>query len=353
MNKVDFLIVGQGLAGSLLAYGLIRRGYQVMVVDNGEANASTVAAGLINPVTGMRLVKSTAVDLLLPAAQRLYQELAEQFGQTFYLEKPMLRLLRDAAEVTQAERRLQTAGYQAYLCGLKPAQAADGFNAPFGWLEQQQTGYLRTKPLLACLHDYFTARDSYCQTPFDYQELALAPKLHWRGITAQRAIFCEGHHARHNPWFSWLPFQAVKGEILSLQLATGKLPQQILNYGHWLIPLTATQFRTGATFDHQGLDCQPTATAKAQLLDSLANVSPNLADAAVTEQQAGIRPCTLDKQPFTGFHPQHPQLGIFNGFGAKGSLQIPWYIQRFADCLAGLTTPPSDISRHYAAHFPG
>ncbi|HBA65740.1 MAG TPA: FAD-dependent oxidoreductase, partial [Methylococcaceae bacterium] len=55
---IDFLIVGQGLAGSLLAFELIQRNAQVMVVDDGRENASEVAAGLINPVTGIRLVKS-------------------------------------------------------------------------------------------------------------------------------------------------------------------------------------------------------------------------------------------------------------------------------------------------------
>ncbi len=352
MNKVDFLLIGQGLAGSLLAYELIRRGYRVMVVDNGGANASTVAAGLINPVTGMRLVKSTDVDLLLPAAKRLYQELAAQFGQTFYLEKPMLRLLRDETAVKQAAKRLHTAGYQAYLAAVRPSLATHQ-NAPSGWLEQKQTGYLLTKPLLACLRDYFITQNSYDQTAFDYQELDVTLKPQWRSLTARQVVFCEGHHARHNPWFSWLPFQAVKGEILSLQLATGSLPQQILNDGHWLLPLSETQFRTGATFDHQRLDCQPTAAAKAELMDSLARFSPSSTSATVTAQLAGIRPCTWDKQPFTGFHPQHPQLALFNGFGAKGSLQIPLYSQRFADCLAGLVPPPSDISRHYAAHFPG
>jgi len=58
---IDFLIVGQGLAGSLLAWELIQRGCSVLVVDKGEENASQVAAGLINPVTGIRFVKSGSV----------------------------------------------------------------------------------------------------------------------------------------------------------------------------------------------------------------------------------------------------------------------------------------------------
>jgi len=350
---VDVLLVGQGLAGSLLAYELIGRGVRVMVVDDGADNASKVAAGLINPVTGRHLVKSAEVDVLLPIAKRCYQALAERFGLAFYIEKPMLRLLRNEAEVKQAERRLPAAGYRTYLSNLQPASPTDGFAAPFGYLEQRQTGYLLTKPLLACLKTFLQAQDSYRQARFDHQALTLAPKPQWQDIAAQRVVFCEGHRARHNPWFSWLPFQAVKGEILCLQRATGSWQQRILNYGHWLVPLSETQSRTGATFDRHRLDCQPTAAARTRLLGSLAKVSPNLADATVIGHQAGIRPSTLDKQPFTGFHPQYPQLGIFNGFGAKGGLQIPGYSQRFAESLVGLALPPSAIDRHYAAHFPG
>ncbi len=54
----DFLIVGQGLAGSLLAWELMQRGAKVLIVDNGMPNASQVAAGLINPITGMRFAKT-------------------------------------------------------------------------------------------------------------------------------------------------------------------------------------------------------------------------------------------------------------------------------------------------------
>ncbi|MEY3190936.1 MAG: hypothetical protein RIS10_1053, partial [Pseudomonadota bacterium] len=72
---IDFLIIGQGLAGSLLAWELINRGCNVIIVDNGKENASQIAAGLINPVTGMRFVKSTNVDDLLPTAKQCYAQL--------------------------------------------------------------------------------------------------------------------------------------------------------------------------------------------------------------------------------------------------------------------------------------
>jgi glycine/D-amino acid oxidase-like deaminating enzyme len=55
-SQIDFLIIGQGLAGSILAYELIARGQRIMVIDNDHlGSASKVAAGIINPITGHRL----------------------------------------------------------------------------------------------------------------------------------------------------------------------------------------------------------------------------------------------------------------------------------------------------------
>lgn len=55
--QTDYIIVGQGLAGSLIALNLLRRGKSVRVIDDGHKHAaSKVAAGLINPITGRRHV---------------------------------------------------------------------------------------------------------------------------------------------------------------------------------------------------------------------------------------------------------------------------------------------------------
>jgi glycine/D-amino acid oxidase-like deaminating enzyme len=351
----DYLIIGQGLAGSLLAWELMQRGCKVLIVDNGLENASQVAAGLINPITGMRLVKSTDVDTLLPAAKHCYAQLADFFRQNFYVEKSMLRLFRSDSEVKNAKNRLKSPDYRAYFGNMQlPGLAIDHFATPFGFLEQLQTGYLLTQPLLNCLKAYFIIQNSFRQADFDYRDLQLQPFLRWQDITPKQIIFCEGYKAIHNPWFGDLPFQPVKGEILTLEHQT-QLPDKILNYGNWLIPLNAQQIRIGATFDRVNMNVLATELGKNDLLTALSQISNDLTRATLINHQANIRPCTRDKQPFVGNHRQHRQLAIFNGFGAKGSLQIPWHSRLFADVLLNGAPLPAycNTQRHYETHFTG
>jgi len=350
---IDFLIIGQGLAGSLLAWELMQRGCKVVVVDNGQENASQVAAGLINPVTGMRFVKSTDIDSLLPTAKHSYAQLSDFFQQEFYNENPMLRLFRSDQELTNCKKRLNSPDYQAYLGEITPSDCSiHNLATPFGFLEQKQTGYLLTRPLLSCLKEFLISRNSYRQADFDYRDVQLQPSLRWQDITPRQIIFCEGYKATQNPWFCWLPFQPVKGEILTLAHQT-ELPDKILNYGNWMIPLNSHQIRIGATFDRENLNTRTTDQGRNDLLNTLNQISPHLTHATLINHQANVRPCTLDKQPFIGNHPQHQQLAIFNGFGAKGSLQIPLHSQHFADALLNGTPLPhsSNIQRHYETHF--
>ena len=352
---LDFLIIGQGLAGSLLAWELIQRGCKVLIIDNGQENASQVAAGLINPITGMRFVKSTDVATQLPAAKACYSRLADFFQQTFFIEKPMLRLLHNDNELSNARKRLNNADYQTYLGDIQsPSNNIDNLPSPFGFLEQKQTGYLSTRPLLSCLQAFFIAQDSYRQVDFDYRDIRLQPTLRWQDLAPKQIIFCEGYLAAKNPWFSYLPFQAVKGEILTLGHLS-ELPDKILNYGNWLIPINAGQIRVGATFDRENIDTRTTEQGKLSLLKALNQVVPGLIHTTLISQQANIRPCTLDRQPFIGRHPTHKQLAIFNGFGAKGSLQIPYHSRHFAEALLNGTPLPKSctIARHYETHFTG
>ncbi|MDP1589651.1 MAG: FAD-dependent oxidoreductase, partial [Prosthecobacter sp.] len=68
------LIIGQGLAGTALAWRLWERGVPFLIVDRDEAvTCSKVAAGLITPITGMRLTVSWRYEVFYREALRFYR----------------------------------------------------------------------------------------------------------------------------------------------------------------------------------------------------------------------------------------------------------------------------------------
>jgi glycine oxidase len=89
--KYDYLIIGQGLAGTVLAYQLQKLGRKVAIIDEGVDNTSSrVAAGLANPFTGPKMVKSWKAELLFPYLEQFYKELeAKNRSKIFYIKSTL------------------------------------------------------------------------------------------------------------------------------------------------------------------------------------------------------------------------------------------------------------------------
>jgi glycine/D-amino acid oxidase-like deaminating enzyme len=347
---IDVLIVGQGLAGTLLAWKLMEREKRVLIVDNSHRTAaSRTAAGLINPVTGMRMVKTERVEECLPCAKETYQGLEQLLRRELWFQIPMLRLIRDPKEQAAWDKRCGDISYKPYLGeSLTAEQCPPGVNAPGGGFVQRQTGYMDTCALMDGFREYLRERGGYREAQFDCRDLEIGEAdVRWQGVGASRVVFCEGYQAMRNPWFDWLPFQPAKGEILSLEIPEN-LPHYIINAGRWLMPRGGDSYRLGATYDREQLDEEPTAGGRQALLAALQELFTHPPRAGVAAHQAGVRPNTRDKRPFIGLHPENPRVGIFNGFGSKGSLLMPWYAERFVDhLLDGQPLPgESDIRRY-------
>lgn len=115
VNRYNYIIVGLGLAGSLLAYFLIKAGKRVLVVDSFKPNSSSrVAAGLINPVTGRQMVKTWQADTLLPFTENTYLELKEYFKKTFFFKQNITRLFASAEQKNVWELKTRSAEYENY-----------------------------------------------------------------------------------------------------------------------------------------------------------------------------------------------------------------------------------------------
>jgi len=345
LSRVDFLVAGQGLAGSLLAWALLQRGRSVLVVDRlGARSSSRIAAGLINPLAGQRLAKMPNTETYLQAAELTYQGLAEKFRRDFLFRKPLLRLLRSERERQRWRERCADPGYRDYLGPPYAAQNGPAaVRTPYGAFLQRQAGYLDIPPLLDLLWDFLRHRGSWRDGWIDPADLHVQGETAvWRRLQARHVVFCDGFHATGNPWLAWLPFQTVQGEILTLRSPESGLPDWIINAGRWILPVGKGLYRFGATYRWGAVDGQLSASGRQELLRSLPGILHPLPKFHVVDQCAGVRPATLDKRPFIGCHPKQPRICICNGFGSKGAMLIPYYASRLADHLCSGRPLPLD-----------
>ena len=346
----DYLIIGQGLAGSLLARELIAMEQRVLVVDDHHQNSSsTVAGGLINPVTGKRLTLQPGIDYLLPAAQRLYRTIEQKARRRFFYPLPMLRIFQDDQERHYFERRKDDPAYTPYMQPLPSKDLLRDTHAPFGGCIQTHTGFLRLAEMLEWLRDEFIIAHSFVRENYSHEQLTVTTSgTEWKNCRAGKVIFCEGFRGALNPWFGHLPFQLAKGEILDGMPERPLHPHDhIINAGRWLLPEPDGRYRFGATMEWENIDTRVTENARQALAAAFHKRFPGVGF-TVTGQRAGVRPATTDRHPFIGSLLTQPAVMIFNGFGAKGGLLIPWYAKQFANHLVNgePLDPAADIRRY-------
>ncbi len=346
LPTIDFLIIGQGLAGSILAWTLKSHGSQVLVCDPGDNDsASRIAAGIVNPIIGKRFVKAASTDLYLRKALAFYKQIGEFFAQDFYQEKQMLRLFNTEDERANFTKRITDPKYQPFIgTSINPNESIAGLKIGLGGYYQQHSGVLDCARFLKSLRAYFDESGHLVPESIDYTEIKSGKTgIRWRGTPVRQILCCEGFGSSVNPWFAWLPFQASKGEILSMT-TTEQLPNSIVNKGYWLLPLNQNLFKLGATYQWNPLDNLASQPAKNNLLKFLDGLFIEPPASSVLDQRAAIRPGTLDKSPFIGRHPEFDNIILFNGFGSTGVLRIPYYAERLTRHLLHSEALPAEAN---------
>lgn len=348
------LIIGQGLAGSVLTLYAIRGGHTVTLADpNSLSTASKMSGGVMNPITGKRLSKSWNWELFLAQAISFYRQLEEHWKLPLLEQRRLIRIIKDDKEKHILKTRLADPSYRGFITLLDDKAIThykSYIEAPLGAFEIHPVHVLNVGTFLGYARQMFLAKGIYRETLIDYDTIKLTGKaLRWDNTDFDRVIFCEGYKGQNNPWFTDLPWAPAKGEMLRVE-TTADLPQTILNKGKWILPETKNRFKVGATYAWDNLESGPSPLGRTQLIKAYEGILHTHKGAFTTvEALAGVRPCTRDAKPFIGFHPQYPQVGIFNGFGSKGTLMAPYYARFLLNNLYDLNNIKDDalISRYY------
>ncbi len=341
MNKYDYIILGGGIAGSLLAWQLHLRKKSFLLIDNEDPHASSrVAGGMINPITGKRLVLTWMAEKLYDFNHRFYPRLEKSLGVPFYRELPLRRVFKNAAQANDWLVRCRQADYRPFILNDGDETSLFGIKTPFGYGTVLGAA-VDTVPLLNALHAVLG--NSYRKTNITYDEIKPA-KEHIRigELACQKLIFCEGWKATANPWFSYLPFNPCKGDVLKIR---AEISQHTgIAAGVFLLPF-GDHFRCGSTYIWDELDCTATEQGLRTMTRQLENILS--VPHALLEHKAAVRPTVKDRRPFLGRHPREKRFYIFNGLGTKGLSLAPWFSRHMADYLLGHggLMPEVDIKR--------
>lgn len=357
MAKYDYIIIGQGISGTLLSWMLHKAGRRVLVYDDARpASASRVAAGIINPVSGRKFELAWLYDIIFPEAEQTYRAMEKELGITCFYEREIWNVwpsaqMRDAFERAVAEERrpdeLSTLS-SSYMFTPSFLRYETLLHQPFG-AGIVKGANVQLNQLLPAWRKALQSREQLREERFETAALETGGNgVRYKDVQAEGVIFCEGVESPANPYFSGLKFLPNKGEALLVKIP-GLVTKDIIKKSITLVPMEDDIFWAGATFSWDYPDAGPTAAARASLEESLQQLLH--IPYTVIDHIAAVRPSGMDRRPFVGMHPQHPQVGIFNGMGSKGCSLAPWAAARFCRHLleAAPLRPEIDIKRYFNA----
>lgn len=324
MKNLDYIVVGQGIAGSLLAYQLIKAKKKVQVLnDESLPTSSAVAGGIFNPITGKNLDKTWLADKIFPFLREFYTSLEKEFHATFYHETNLYRPFANEQQQKHFLRLTDEYDLGNYLKIIQPNQSDyEQVSNDLGGLYTVSAGWVNVPKMLKYFRDFFKQNESYQAEKVDFAELIISENnIFYKGFQAKRIIFCEGFYSTQNSFFSWIPFNPAKGETLLADVEGYKI-KEIINQGFWIIPLDGNKCRLGSTYIWDNLDWQATVSGRELIASKISKILS--IPYQITGQEAGIRPTTKDRRPFMGNHPYHNNLYTFNGFGTKGVSLAPY-----------------------------
>ena len=335
------LIVGQGLAGSALAWACHWQGDQVCLVNSPDRHAaSQVAAGLVMPVSGRKFTTAEAFQQRLQQARKFYGRVSQEVNtEPLFSEMKVLRRFQgDAERLFFLRERYESVRDLVHL-----QVAADGREIGF----VMPVWKLNVACYLEKTREFFQKRGQFLAAELEIgtdvvpgPDAVSLPRL---GLSADRLYLCLGAAGgeQANVWYPGVPDHPLRGEILEIlsiptaEAAVGTGDWAGVVDDHWLVPLEGCtgRFLVGATYDRERVQLRPgdwdgtTAAGRAELEQSAERLlrAGALASgvAAVTGQRAGIRAGTRRRQVIAEHHEVYKRIGILNGLGSHGTLAAP------------------------------
>jgi glycine/D-amino acid oxidase-like deaminating enzyme len=319
---LPILIVGQGIAGSVLALAFAEYGITFRVVEQvGFSRSSAVAAGLFNPVVFKRLTEGWRAFEAVEKAKAFYR-IAEQTTQSSFLNLDGILRVHGSDD----ERRMWSAKRENHIWSRVLGESSrdsgimSGLHAPFGAAHIVEAGFIHPQLFLDAVKTYLDSQmlvydEAFIHSKVNYNHAGII----WNGQLYKAIVFCEGTAIAKNPYFDSAVLKPAKGEVLIIEAP--ELPQRVFNGKVYGVPIGNGRFRVGATYEWDAPHAEPTQAKYDELHEQLCRLVK--VPFRVVGHEAGIRPSSPSRRPFFINSASEKRIFAFNGLGTKGVLLAP------------------------------
>ncbi|MEI6865585.1 FAD-binding oxidoreductase [Flavicella sp.] len=319
--KVDYIIVGFGLAGMAFAKELEDNGKSFIVFEDDSQTSSNVAGGVYNPVILKRFTPVWQGTEQLSLAIPFYQEIEDKFQKKYNHKFSIYRIFKSVEEQNNWFAASDKPLLAPYLDTDIIQKKYNGVISKYGFGRLNHTGRIETKLLLDDYKSYLgklsiIRYESFNHSEIEFQEGAVK----YGDLESDRIVFCEGYGLHKNPYFKNLPMNEAKGELLTIYAPELEI-DFLVKAAVFVLPLGNHYYKVGATFNWKDKTLVVTDEAKKELLEKLESFIT--VSYKVVEHTAGIRPTVKDRRPLVGVHDEYCQLAVLNGLGTRGVMIAP------------------------------
>lgn len=337
MKNTEVIIVGQGIAGSVMAHELCSKGVECFVVDlPGKSHSSRIAAGVYNPINFRTARLTWRAHDCVQIAAAFYESAEQTTGVHFHKQHPIVRVFQSDEEKKLWSNSL---AQLAPFAGASTEQNNEA-HQPFGSGQVTGGGMIDTAKFLQATREFLTARGSWIEEEWNWNLISEKKEgiVYDNRITARVVISCEGFCAEqvHRPF----PVVPTQGETLLVKSASFR-SDVIINGSVYLAPVGDGYFICGATYKPGLAEESISEDARIELQQKLEAMMPG--DYEIVAQRAGIRPAGRDKKPVLGKMRGFENVYAFNGLGSKGVMQAPLLSQLLWSHIHEGTALPTEV----------
>ncbi len=344
---LDVLIVGQGICGTWLSFFAEKAKLSFAVIDDNNANTSSkIASGIINPVTGRRMVQTWLADELHAFNSQSYADFDKQHSIQSIQQKDIINFF-SAPDMAAKFNSLVAEGNPYCTPVVDETFYKQNFHYIFGIGITSPCFLVDVRKMLQAQQKHLLQQEKLWQEKFDISLLQETENgIVYKNIEAKKIVFADGVAGQNIPLFKNLPYAITKGEALIVQikdLPTDYMYKKTLSIVPW--KTDEQLFWVGSSFDRDFVDGQSSAHFKNETMERLKQWMGLPFE--LVDHLASLRPTTVERRPFVGFHPQQKNIGVLNGMGSKGCSLAPYFAKQLVDHLANgeAIMPDVDVQR--------